>query len=297
MIRQNYFAVLLASLLILAGLTACSGDDEEGRKITNYQEYEFTVASKQVLGMAYSCGNRYIGKFYAIKKDGAKDWEPLSHHIRNFDYGEGYEYRIKISETSYLDYRMGEPAWTEYDLIEIKSKEKCESEGVPANFLPDGYGCMDVDVRYVIEAGKKDEVEQCLMDKYLPFLTEQYVFNGGLTEFAMLNEDRENLVLAEGTLNRKTIDGKSFPDSYKLIPLEGQVMAKEQWTFLIDPAADRTTQTMDAFIISLSGSTGNDIRAQIWLYQDLTQLAQVAFPDAGIKMAVVVQVLGDTAIK
>ena len=294
--KQNYFAVLLASLLTLAGLTACSGDDEEGRKITNYQEYELTVASKQVLGMAYSCGNRHIRKLYAVKKDGAKDWKPLS-HIQNFDCGEGYEYRIKISETSYLDYRMGEPAWTEYDLIEIKSKEKCESEGLPTNFLPDGYGCMNVDVRYVIEAGKKDEVEKRLMDKYLPFLTQQYVFNGGLAEFAMLNEDCENLVLAEGTLNRKTNDGKSFPDSYKLIPLEGQAMAKEQWTFLIGPAANKTTQTMDAFIISLPGSTGDDIRAQIWLYQDLTQLAQAAFPDAGVKTVVVVQVFGHTAIK
>ncbi len=48
--RQNYFAVLLASILILARLTVCSGGDEEGRKTTNYQEYELTVASKQVLG-------------------------------------------------------------------------------------------------------------------------------------------------------------------------------------------------------------------------------------------------------
>ena len=38
--------------------------------------------------------------------------------ISGFEYESGYEYILRISRTDYLDYSMGEPAWTEYALIE-----------------------------------------------------------------------------------------------------------------------------------------------------------------------------------
>ena len=44
-----------------------------------------------------------------------------------------------MSETSYLDYAMGDPAWTERDLLEVISKEQKESEGLPLHFIPDAY--------------------------------------------------------------------------------------------------------------------------------------------------------------
>lgn len=46
---------------------------------------------------------------------------------------------------------------------------------------------------------------------------------------------------------------------------------------------------MDAFIVNLPGSTGNSggMCSQIWLYQDMTQYAQEAFPEAGVKTVVV----------
>lgn len=271
---------------------SCDDNNDEGVKVTNYQEYELTVASKKVLGMVFSTGSKYFRKVYAVKRDGVQNWESFS-SIQDFDYEEGYEYRIKISETSFLDYRRGDPSWTEYKLLEIISKEKGESEELPADLLPDNYDCRDVELRYIIEADKKNEVEELLMNHGL-FSCKQYVFNEELTEFAMLNEDNEYLVLAAGTLNRKTVDDKDFPDSYKLLPPEGQVTATERWTFRIGNASDRVSLTMDAFIIALPGSTGNSdgIRSQIWLYQDMTQYAQEVFPDAGVKTVVIAQIIG-----
>lgn len=295
---KNYFVMLFAAFLAVAGLTGCSDDNEEGRKVTNHQEYELTVASKKVLGTTYSCGNRHISPVYAVKKNRTQDWEPLF-SIQDFDYEEGYEYRIKISETSYLDYSMGEPAWTEYKLMEVILKEKVESEGMPADFLPDGYACLDVDVRYVIEADKKDEVEEELKNRYL-FLCKQYVFNKEFTEFAIINDDHEYFVLANGKLNRTGDDDICFPESYKLIPLEGQVAAKEQWTFLIGHATQKkTVLTMDAFFVVSPGDTGNGdgARARIWLYQDLTQAVRAALPDAGVKTVVLAQVFKDIVSK
>ncbi len=45
----------------------------------------------------------------------------------------------RISETDYLDYTMATPAWTEYDLLEILSKEKKNSDGLPEHFIPEWF--------------------------------------------------------------------------------------------------------------------------------------------------------------
>lgn len=289
-----FFGMLFMAFLTIVGLIACNdNNNDEGPEITNYQEYELTVASKQVLGVVFTSGKDYFTKVYAIKKTVSETWEPLA-SIQGFNYEEGHEYRIKISETSYLDYRKGDPSWTEYKLLEVISKEKHDSEGLPDNLLPNNYGCLNAELRYVIEADEKDEVEKHLMNSNYPsFRCKQFVFNKEFTEFAMLNEDYKYLVLVYGKLKRETNDNENFPDSYKLIPLEGQVTATEQWTFLIDLTINKIAQTMDAFIVNLPGGTGNSggMLSQIWLYQDLTQYAQEAFPDAGVKAVVIAQIV------
>lgn len=243
---------------------------------------------KKVLGMIFSEGNNYFRKVYAVKKNNAQDWISFS-SIQDFNYEEGYEYHIKISETTYLDYREGDISRTEYKLLDVISKEKHDSEGLPENFLSSDYNSLNAEFRYVIEADEKDEVEKRLMNNSPLFMCKQFVFNKEFTEFAMLNENYEYLVLADGKLKRETNDNENFPDSYKLIPLEGQVVATEQWSFIIDLITHKASLTMDAFIVNLPGSTGNSggMCSQIWLYQDMTQYAQEAFPEAGVKTVVV----------
>lgn len=289
---KHLFGILMLFLFTFTFIS-CDKEDEEGCKVTNYQEYELTVASKKILGMIFSEGKNYFRKVYAVKKNNAQDWESFS-SIQDFNYEEGYEYHIKISETTYLDYRKGDPSWTEYKLLELISKEKHDSEGLSDNFLSSDYNCLNAEFRYVIEADEKDEVEKRLMNNSLLFMCKQFVFNKEFTEFAMLNEDSEYLVLADGRLIRETNDNENFPDSYKLIPLEGQVAATEQWTFICDFITHKAAQTMDAFIVNISGSTDNsgDKRSQIWLYQDMTQYAQEAFPKAGVKTVVVPYTVG-----
>ena len=45
---------------------------------------------------------------YAVKKELSDEWITFG-NIEGFDFEEKYECKIKISETSYLDYGMGEP--------------------------------------------------------------------------------------------------------------------------------------------------------------------------------------------
>ena len=71
-----YFMMLFVAFLTMAGLTACSDDNnEEGRKITDYKEYTLTVASAKLPGVLTSCGNNVCTDVYAVKKEQATEWQ------------------------------------------------------------------------------------------------------------------------------------------------------------------------------------------------------------------------------
>lgn len=105
---KNLFGIL-GLFLCASCFMSCLEEDEEGRKITDYKEYVLTVASEMKPGVIWSEGRDYLKEVYPVKKENAEEWEALG-GIGGFEFEEGYEYRIKISETSYLDYSMGQPA-------------------------------------------------------------------------------------------------------------------------------------------------------------------------------------------
>lgn len=135
---MNKFLTILFALVFMA-VTSCSNDgDLGGRKVTDYKEYTLTVASKKLPGVVTSCGNSTLTDVYAVKNESQSKWQPLD-YITKFDYEPGYEYQIRISKTSYLDYRMGDPSWTVYEMLEVLSKERKDSEDLPDDFIPDWF--------------------------------------------------------------------------------------------------------------------------------------------------------------
>lgn len=135
---RNLFGMLLLLLCMIGFLSCLNEDNQEGRKVTGYEEYTVTVASTKLQGVLSSCGSSFLSDVYAVKKEDSQEWEQLS-GVQDFDYEVGYEYKILISETNFLDYNMGEPAWTEYKLLKVLSKEKKDSEELPDNFIPDWF--------------------------------------------------------------------------------------------------------------------------------------------------------------
>lgn len=104
---------------------------------------------------------------YVVKKEQSTEWETLLGNIGKFEYEKGYEYQVRISETSYLDYNMGDPAWAEYDLLEVISKVHKTSENLPPHFIPNWYSeecCpyIDPEFDYVIQADEKEDIEKDL---------------------------------------------------------------------------------------------------------------------------------------
>ena len=114
--RTKYLLGILILFFCTFNFISCNNEDEEGRKITDYKEYVLTVASKKVPGVV-SNGHYYLTDVYAVKKDQSNDWVSFG-YIMGFDFEEEYEYKIKISETTFLDHSMGDPAWTEHELLE-----------------------------------------------------------------------------------------------------------------------------------------------------------------------------------
>ena len=287
-----FFGMLLMEFLTIAGLTACIDDnEEEGRKVTDYKEYTLTVASAKLPGVVTS-GYNLLADVYAVKKEQSTEWEAQG-SIGKFEYEEGYEYQIRISETSYLDYSMGDPAWTEYELLEVISKEHKDSDNLPPHFIPDWYfeeSCpyINPDFAYAIEADQKEDIENDLKTNasYKFGGLRYYITYPATDDWFLLDADMHTV--EQGTLIRRGKDAAEFPESYKLLPPESQVLGHGQFDFVTNAAPDEPVMQYDVFICrqSLSKSVAPQ-KFDIWLYKDLTAYYQTKYPEANVNAAVI----------
>lgn len=276
------------SLLLIIGLAGC--EKEDGRKITDYKEYTITVASEKVTGLISSCGNNYVSDVYAIMKEHSAEWEQLA-CIEGFEYETGYEYTLRISETSYLDHSMGDPAWTEYNLIETISKEKKTSEGVPNNFIPDWFYsdyCTTVnpEFKYYIDADDKASIDI----NTNPMIT----FNGMHCHIDkewtrwFLIDDYKNIV-TQGFIEKANKEGADLPESYKNLKPEGTIAGTMEWTFIIgnNPEKEENAIKYDVFICNPSKSKSAGPAPVPYFYKDFTQYYQEKYPEAGVRVVAV----------
>ena len=72
---RRFFRILAVALAAVVGLGACG--EKDGREVTSYEEYELTVASREVPGVVTSCGNSVYSHLFAVKREGASEWEAL----------------------------------------------------------------------------------------------------------------------------------------------------------------------------------------------------------------------------
>lgn len=169
LITEHLWGVLTL-ILCACCFISCSNKEEEGRKVTDYKELVLTIASKKVPGMVWHSGTNYVTEVYAVKKGETEEWITYG-SIAGFEYEKGYEYKIKVSETTYQDYAMGDPTWTERNLLEVISKVKKDSEDLPIHLVPDTYykRIPFTQYRYVVEAENKSLIEDDLkMNTLLP---------------------------------------------------------------------------------------------------------------------------------
>lgn len=271
------------------GFISCDDNDEEGRKITDYKEFVLTVASKKVPGVLWSDGRNYLSEVYAVKKEQSDEWSAFG-SIDGFEFETGYEYQIKIGETSYLDYAMGDPAWTERDLLEVISKDKKDSEDLPIHFIPETYydNVPLPQYRYAVEADNKEPIEQDLKDNSLIFLDYHYMLYRGEDNFLRwiaLNDDK---VLGPYIIQTRNKEPEEMPESYQILPPDAQIIGYGEWTFLDEAENPIDNLSFDVFIgYATKTKSISNARNTICLYKDLTEYYQTNYPEAGVKTVVV----------
>ena len=284
-------AINLGVLVFCAfGIISCDSNDDGGRTVTDYKEYVLTVASKKVPGDLLSDGHRFLSEVYAVKEGQSDGWSACG-YIDGFEYEKGYEYRIKISETSYLDWAMGDPAWTERDLIGVISKDKKDSENLPSHFIPATYydNVPLPQYRYMVDADNKELIEEDLKGNSLIPLDYHAILYRGEDKFLKWIALKDNQkVLGPYIIQTKNKAPEEMPESYKNLPPEAQIVGYGEWIFL-DEALDAIDNfSFDVFIgyATVSKSDRPPVDT-IYLYKDLTEHYQTEYPDAGVKTVVI----------
>ena len=280
---------IMTLFLCTFSFMSCNNDDEKGRKITDYKEYVLTIASKKIPGTRWSDGFNYLADVYAVKKEQSGKWESLG-AIDGFEFEKGYEYKIKMSETNYLDYSMGQSAWTEYKLLEIISKENKDSEGLPMHFISEAYykDRFLPTYRYAAEADNKELIENDLKENSILPLDYHYLYYRGedslLKWIAIKDEDH---MLGSGILESINKKPEEFPESYKLLPIKESIGFME-WTFLDESGNATDYPAFDVFLARSSKTKSTDMMPKLaYLYRDLTEQYKKKYPKAGVKAVVV----------
>ena len=279
----------LALFLCAFSFIGCSNDDEEGRKVINYKELVLTVASKKVPGVIME-GNNVVSELYAVKKEQADEWIAYG-GIAGFEYEKGYEYKIKVSETTYLDDAMGDPAWAERDLLEVISKEQEESEGLPLHFIPDAYYKRFPlpECRYAVEAENKSLIEEDLkVNSILPKKYHYMLYSSidGYRKLIGIQED--NNVFGPYMVKSTSKKPGDMPESYKILPPDGKVASAGEWTFLDESGNETDYPPFDVFIVRPTKTKSIDRTPYVvYLYKDLTKHYQDKYPEARAKTVVV----------
>lgn len=257
--------------------------------MTDYKELVLTVASKKIPGIIME-GNSVVSELYAVKKEQADEWIAYG-GIAGFEYEKGYEYKIKVSETTYLDYAMGNPAWTERDLLEVISKEQKESEGLPLHFIPDAYykSIPLPEYRYAVDAENKLLIEEDLKENsLLPTKYHYMLCHSGEGYLKWMGLQDANHIFGPYVAKKTDKKPEEMPESYKLLPPNGNVNGAMEWT-LLDESGNATDYPPFDVFIGYYSKTKSAMPAydMLCFYKDLTQHYQDKYPEAGVKTVVV----------
>ena len=182
---------------------------------------------------------------------------------------------------------MGDPAWTEYELLEVISKEHKNSENLPPHFIPDWYfeqycPYINPEFAYAIDADKKEDIENDLKTNstYKFGGLRYYIAFYGIGIWFLQDDDMHTV--EHGVLIRKSKELTEFPESYKLLPLEIKNYEFGEFNFVTSDDTEDYVMQYDVFMYVVAPQI-----VDIWLYKDLTAYYQRKYPAADVKAVVI----------
>ena len=180
---------------------------------------------------------------------------------------------------------MGDPAWTEYELLEVISKEHKDSENLPPHFIPNWYfekhcSYINPEFAYAIDADKKEDIENDLKTDgtYKFGGLRYYITISNVNKWFLLDDDMHTV--GHGILIRKSKEPMEFPETYKLLPPESKIAGYGELVFVNGDDTENPIMQYDVFISAKSRMYQT---MGVWLYKDLTAYYQSKYPEANVK--------------
>ena len=186
---------------------------------------------------------------------------------------------------------MGQPAWTEYDLLEVISKEKKNSEELPKHFIPETFykNKFLPKYRYAVEADNKEVIEENLNNNsILPLDYHYMLYRGEDSSLRWIAIKDDKNTIGPCIIISRNKDPEKMPESYKLLPWEGNVYGFMGWQFLDEEGNETNYPSFDVFASrSTKSRPFNPAPNTVCLYKDLTEYYKNKYPETGVKAVVV----------
>ncbi len=186
---------------------------------------------------------------------------------------------------------MGQPAWDEQKLLEVISKDKKDSEGLPLHLIPEAYYSRIPfpQYSYAVDAGQKEPVEQDLKENPLIPLDGHYMLYSREEGFQVLAVQDADHAYGPYQIRLEGKAPEEIPESYKSLPPEGvHIVSYAAWTFLGEEGDETERLSFDTFIGYGTRTRNVGPTPDVFLlYKDLTTHYQVKYPEAGVKSVVV----------
>lgn len=262
--------------LCLISFASCNNDELEDRVETIKLFVSAETSSYIPSGSSLPIG------CLLVKEENDSEYKKLDFSgITGFEYEHGYEYELLVEKTT-----LAEPP-ADASNITYRLKEII-SQAVPSSVL-------SIQTVFAVDAEQKDLIETDLKNN-LPIPDGcSYVMNFGSPIIVVPAQgtcavvDADNTLLASGTIswvsNGIYPDIPELPASYKLLPVDAQIISCMKWTFDISG----TKQVYDMFLVEKLQD--HLCVYHFWLYEDLTEYYKMKYPDAGVKGVVRVQIL------
>lgn len=184
--------------------------------------------------------------------------------------------------------------------MEVISKERKDSEGLPLNFIPSWYfeQCIYIDSAFVyaIDADKTGDIENDLKtDNSYRFGDSRYYLCSGDKWFKV---DSYMGTEEQGVIAWKSKESGRFPESYKgIMPQDYQMVTSGQLGFIVESSLIEPMMSYDVLISRQFPTKSNDgEKYLLWLFKDLTAYYHSKFPEANVRAVAIRYTMSDSSV-
>lgn len=252
------------ALFFLIAFASCS-DDETKDKVE-----EIKMFVSELTGEYQPWGSPTHLKCMLVKEEYGSEYFALDFRgISDFEYERGCSYELSVEKTT-LANPPADAGNVRYKLLEVLTR---------TNYF------NAAEFRYAIDADedRKEDIKNHIHNTFfVPPVGGGYLIN--YPAISIVDENKVIMITGELHINNMP-ENKVFPDSYRLITPEKQIITQSEWRFTFGNATPEYDVFSEKYGVQIKLST------RPWLYMDLTEYYKAVYPNSEVKCVMFVQIL------